>query len=122
MNKPIHILLGVAVALAFPFIYLLLLRPGQPTLSPWQWLLFGGVALALALAAFLPSILRRFHGLPPHPVSPSDLRFTVALLAVLCPLAFFAVWMFGAFGSFVIMLVPIAFMIRAPRRSQPSHK
>jgi hypothetical protein len=118
MNKFIHILLGAAVLLAFPLIYLVLLRPGQSTLSPSQWLLFGGATLALALTAFLPSIMRRLRGSPPQAVVTSDLRFMFALVAVLCPLAFFAVWIFGAFGSLVIILVPIAFALRTPRRSQ----
>jgi hypothetical protein len=121
-NKIIHILLGAAVLIALPLIYLGLLGPGQRTLSPSQWLLFGGVAFALVLGAFLPSIVRRVRGLPPEPVSASDLRFVIALIVVLCPLAFFAVWTFGAFGSLVIMLAPIAFMIRYSRRSQPSNK
>jgi len=120
MNKVIHILLGAAVVLAFPLIYLLLLPPGQPTLSPSQWLVFGGVALALVFGAFLPGIVRRVRGLPPEPVSASDLRFVIAVAAILCPLTFFAVWTFGAFGSLVIMLGPIAFAIRYPRRSHPA--
>src|SRR3954471_23807350 len=104
MNKVIHILLGVAVVLAFPIIYLLLLRPGQPTLSPLQWLLFGSMASALALGAFLPSILRQVRGLPQQPVSASHLRFSIVLAGLLCPLAFFAVWTFGPLGSLVICL------------------
>jgi hypothetical protein len=120
MNKATHILLRVAVVLAFPFIYLLLLRPGQPTLSPLQWLLFGSVAFALAVGSFLPSILRQVRGLPPQPVSASVLRFSIALAGVLCPLAFFAVWTFGPLGSLVICLVPLAFAFRFPRGSQPA--
>jgi hypothetical protein len=121
-NKIIHLLLGAAVLLAFPLIYLALLRPGHATLSPSQWLLFASLAVALVLGAFLPSFVRRVRGLPQHPVSSSDLRFTIALSLVLCPLAFFAVWMFGAYGSLVIMLAPIAFAFRNPRLSQPSPK
>ena len=117
-NKVIYILLGAAVLLAFPLIYLLLIRPGQTTLSPSQWLLLGCVALALVLAAFLPTVVRRLRGLPPHQISPSDIRFFIAVTAVLCPLAFFAVWALGPFGSFVIMLVPLAFAFRFPSRGQ----
>ena len=42
----------------------------------------------------------------------SDARFATLLTAILCPLAFVAVWMFSAAGALVIMLVPIAFIIR----------
>ena len=45
----------------------------------------------------------------------ADTRFAVAVAAVLCPLTFFAVWEWGAFGSLLILLVPIAFIFR--RRS-----
>ena len=124
-NKVIYVLLGAAVLLAFPLIYLGLHRSGQAMLSPSQWLLFGGLALPVVLAALLPIIIhrvRRTRGLPPEHLSASDLRFTIALIAVLCPLTFFAVWMFPVFGSLVIMVVPIAFVIRAQHRSQPNHK
>ena len=124
-TKVFYILVGAAVLLAFPLIYLVLLPPGQATLSPSRWLLFGSLSLAVLLAAIMPIIIyrvRQTRGLPPEHVSASDLRFTIALMAVLCPLTFFAVWMFGAFGSLLIMVVPFAFMIRAQRRSQPNHK
>jgi hypothetical protein len=42
----------------------------------------------------------------------SDSRFATVLTVILCPLAFFAVWMFSVYGTLVIMLVPIAFMMR----------
>jgi hypothetical protein len=113
-NTVIHILLGAAVLPAIASLYLLLARPGQPALSPSHWILFGGVAFTLVLAAFLPSVVRRLRGLPPQPISAPDVRFSIALAAVVCPLAFFAVWTFGPFGSFVIMLVPIAFFLRSP--------
>jgi hypothetical protein len=48
----------------------------------------------------------------------SDSRFAIALTAILCPVVFFAVWMFSAYGTLVIMLVPIAFMIREQRRNK----
>jgi hypothetical protein len=48
----------------------------------------------------------------------SDSRFATVLTAILCPLTFFAVWMFSAYGTLVIMLVPIAFMIRDQRRNK----
>jgi hypothetical protein len=47
----------------------------------------------------------------------SDTRFATVLTVILCPLAFFAVWMFSAYGTLVIMLVPIAFMIRDQLRN-----
>jgi uncharacterized membrane protein len=43
----------------------------------------------------------------------SDSRFFIVLLAVLCPLTFAAVILFPVFGSLTIMLVPIAYAIRA---------
>jgi len=52
--------------------------------------------------------------------SASDLHFMLTLIAVLCPLTFLAVWMFPVFGSLVIMVVPIAYAIRSPRRRQPT--
>jgi len=42
----------------------------------------------------------------------SDTRFATVLTAILCPLTFAAVWMFSAAGTLVILLVPIAFMMR----------
>lgn len=122
MNKVIHILFGAAVLLALSLIYFLLLPHGQATLSPSQWLLFGEGALPLVLAAFLPSIVRRFRGLPPPQVSPSDLRFTIVLIAILCPLIFLFGTLFGQFGFLLIIVVPIAFAIRAQRRSKTSPK
>ena len=121
--KVIYILLGAAVLIAFPLIYLLLLPRGQTTPSPSQWLLFCGLALPVLLTAILPMIfhrVRKARGLPTEHVSASDLRFCLILLAVLCPLAFFAVLAFGPLGSIVIGFVPFAFAFRAPRRSQPT--
>ena len=140
-NKVIYILIGAAALLAFPLIYLILiprspttlspsvgevlLPRGQTMLSPSHWLVFGALALLVVLAAVSPIIVhrvRRARGLPPEHVSASDLRFTLILIAVLCPLAFFAVTMFEAYGTLVIMLAPIACMIRFQRRSQPNPK
>jgi hypothetical protein len=112
-NTVIHLLLGAAVLPAIGLLYLLLAHHGQAGLSPSGWALFAALSLMLILAAFAPSLVRRLRGLPaPQPLSPSDVRFSIALVAVLCPLTFFAVWAFGPFGSFVIMLVPIAFIVR----------
>jgi len=121
-NKVIYGLLGAAVMPAFPLIYLVLAPRGHAPLSAAQWLLFGGLALPVVCAATLPIIIqrvRRARGLPPEHGSASDVRFAITLMAVLCPLTFFAVLAFGAFGSLLIMAVPFAFMIRAQRRSQP---
>jgi hypothetical protein len=124
-NKLTYVLLGAAALLAFSLLYLVLLRSGHAMLSPSQWLLFGGLALPVVLAAIIPIVIRRVRrsrDLPREHISASDLRFTIALIAVLCPLTFFAVWMFPVYGSLLIMLVPIAFIIRGSRRSQPNHK
>lgn len=117
MNKFYLPLIGTILLLTFSLIHLLMLRPGEPKLSDAEWVWFGGAALALVLAAVLPSVARRLRGLPPHPVSPSYIKFSVTVAVVLSPLAFFAVREFGPFGSFVIMLVPIAFILRSPHRS-----
>ena len=115
-NTVIHILLGVAILPAIACLYLILARPGRPMLSPSGWIWFGSAALALILAAFGPSLLRRMRGLPPpQPLSPSDIRFSMVLVVVLCPLTFFAVWTCGPFGSLAIMLAPIALILRAQR-------
>jgi hypothetical protein len=52
----------------------------------------------------------------------SDIKFSIAVALVLCPLAFFAVWEFGPFGSFVIVLAPIAFILRSHHRHLFKHK
>jgi hypothetical protein len=46
----------------------------------------------------------------------SDSSFSVALIAVICPLTFAAVMLFPVFGSLTIMLVPIAYAIRAQQQ------
>ncbi len=112
-NTVIHLLLGVAVLTAMGLLYSILIHPGQPGLSPWRWALFAALPLIFILVTFAPSLVRRWRGLPaPQPPTPSDVRFFIALVVVLCPVAFFAVWAYGPFGSFVIMLVPIAFILR----------
>jgi hypothetical protein len=114
----IDILLGAAVLPAIALLYFSLAAPGQLGLSSGRWALFAAIALALIVAAFAPSAVRRLRGLsPPQPLSPSHIRFAIAVSAILVPLAFFAVWEFGPLGSLVIMLVPIAFMLRFPRNN-----
>ena len=124
-KKVIYIFLGAAALLAVPLIYLLLHGRGQPPLSPSRWLFFGSVAFPMALAAILPTIflgVRRARGLPPQHLSASDLRFTIILISVLCPLTFFAVSMFPAFGFLIIIVAPFAFIIRGQLRGQPNPK
>jgi hypothetical protein len=112
----IYTLVGGAVLSAIALFGLLVFH--QSGISPLQWGLFALYALVLMLAAFAPSVVRRWQGLPPpQPLSPADIRFSLAVTAILCPLAFFAVWEWGAFGTLVIMLAPIAFMLRSPRRN-----
>jgi hypothetical protein len=114
MNKAFNTFLGAVGLIAFPIVYLLL-RPAEPTRSPAPWFWFGGTSLALALAAFLPLVVRRLRVLPPHPVQSSDLRYSLGLAAVMMPLTFFAVWVLGPLGSLVILLVPIACILRSPK-------
>ena len=124
-NKVIYVLLGAAVLLAFPLLYLVLRPPGEPPLTASQWLLFGGLALPVVFSALIPIVsirVRRARGLPPEQLSAADFRFFISLIAVLCPLAFFAAWMFGAFGSLVIMLAPIACINRFQHRGKPDPK
>ena len=124
-NKVIYIIIGAAALLALPLIYLVLSPLGQTTLSPSQWLVFGGLALPVVLAALIPMIVHRVRqarGLPPEHVSAADLRFMIIVIAILCPLAAFAAMTFGAFGALVMMLAPVATIIRSQRGSQPNPK
>ena len=124
-NTVIHILLGVAVLSALALFYLCLTPPDQSGLSSLQWVLFGAFALALMLAAFAPSLVRRLRGLPPpQPLSPSDISFCILVAVVGCALAFFGVysgmWWMMVLG---IMLAPLSFMFRfrrVPRDEQTS--
>jgi predicted metal-binding membrane protein len=118
-NTVVHGLLGAAVLLAILLLYLVLAHPGQPVLPPSRWILFGGLALALALAAFLPSLVRRWRGLPPpQPLSPADISLVIMVTLAGCALAFFGVffemWWLMAFA---IMLPPLFFIWRnAPKQ------
>jgi hypothetical protein len=119
-NTVIHGLLGVTVLLAIVLLYLVLAHHGQPVLPPSRWILFGGVALALVLAAFLPSLVRRWRGLPPpQPLSPADIRLVIMVTLAGCALAFFGVffdvWWLMAFG---IMLPPLSFIWRNTPKQQ----
>ncbi len=123
-NTVIHVLLGAAVLTAIALLYLGLARLGQTNLSPWKWTVFGGAALALVLAAFVPSLLRRWRGLPPpQPLSRSDIGFLVMVAIVAQALAmvgvFSEMWWLMAVG---IGLAPLSFMFRGARQSQGNQK
>jgi hypothetical protein len=120
-NTVIHGLLGATVLFAMVLLYLVLARHGGPVLLPSGWIVFGGIALALALAAFLPSSVRRWRGLPPpQPLLPADIGMAVMVTLVGCALAFFGVffemWWLMAFA---IMLPPLSFIWRnAPKQQR----
>ena len=119
----IHGLLGLVVLVTIGLFYALLVPHGQSSLSPLTWTVFIAAALALGLVAFAPSLLRRWRGLaPPPPMSAADIKFSIVLVAVLCPIAFWAVWLGGAYGSMAMILVPLAFLFRFRSGSGSSHK
>ena len=123
-NTIIHGLLGAAVLLAVVLLYMVLAHDGQPNLSPSGWGLLGGAALTLALATFLPSLVRRWRGLPPPPpLSPSDISFAIMVTVVGCALAvigvFSEMWWLMALG---IWLAPLSFMFRGARQRQHVQK
>jgi hypothetical protein len=111
-----QLLLGVAVLIAILLNYFGLRLYSESPLSPWQWLYLGALTFALIGMAFLPGIVRRSRGLPPKTVSGTDFRFSLALSVVLCPIVFSAVFAFGAFGSLLICVVPLAFAFRGRRQ------
>ena len=116
-NTIIQCLLVAAALAAVGLIYLLLAQRGQPNLSPWQWAVFAVAAVALLLAAFAPSLVRRFRHQPaPLPLAPVDTRRLVAVALVGCVLAFVGVytemWWLMTLG---FMLAPLSFLPRAPR-------
>jgi hypothetical protein len=117
-NTVIHGLLGVTVLLAILLLYLVLARHGQPGLPPSRWILFGSIALALVLAAFLPSLVRWWRGLPPQPLLPADISLAVMATLVGCALVlfgvFFEMWWLMAFA---IMLPPLFFICRNPPKA-----
>lgn len=47
--------------------------------------------------------------------SPSDVQFALILVAIVCPITFLSVWMFGGLGALTILLVPLAFFFRASK-------
>jgi predicted metal-binding membrane protein len=119
-NTVIHGLLGATVLLAILLLYLVLAHHGQPVLPPSRWILFGSIALALVLAAFLPSLVRRWRGLPPQPLPPADISLAVMATLVGCALVlfgvFFEMWWLMAFA---IMLPPLSFIWRnAPKQQR----
>ena len=116
-NTIIQCLLVAAGLAAVGLIYLLLAHRGQPKLLPWQWTVFAVAALALLLAAFAPSLVRRLrHQPPPLPLTPMDTRRLVAVALVGCVLAFVGVYMeMWWLMTLGIMLAPLSFLPRAPR-------
>jgi len=123
-NTVIHILLGVAVLLGIALLYLVLGLCSQTRLSPWEWILLGGVALALVLATFLPSVVGRLRGLPPPPpLSRSDIGSCIMVTVVGCALAvvggFSGMWWLSTLG---ITLPPLWFMFRGARQRQSDQK
>ena len=114
-SKVIYVFLCVAAALVglVPLFYS----------GPLQGLLFGAVALVV-LAALMPIIIdrvRRARALPPAQ-SAAELRFTITLIAIVCPLTFVLGFFFPMFGSLAILLVPVAYAIRAHHRGHPNPK
>lgn len=117
-NTTIHLLLGAAVLPGIALLYLVLAHPGQAGLPPTARAVWGGVALALVLVAFGPSLVRRWRRLPPpQPLSASDIRFCLALTLIACALAFFGTFIGSALGvpwlgPMAILIAPLAFMFR----------
>jgi hypothetical protein len=123
-NAAIHILLGVAVLSAIALLYVVLARHGQSWLSPSGWLCFAALSLFLIVAAFAPSLVRRWRGLPaPEPLSPSDIGVYILVTVMSCGLVFFAV-LSGMWWMMVLafMLPPLSFMFRRPRAQRHDHK
>ena len=124
-NVIIHVVLGLAVVSAIALLYLGLAQSGQSQLTPWQWAVFGGAALAIVLAAFAPSLVRRWRRLPPSPpLSQSDIGFCVMVAlagSVLAVVGVVSGWLW--LMTLGIMLAPLAFMLRgAPsRHSDPQN-
>jgi len=119
-NTVVHGLLGGVVLLAILLLYLVLVHHGQTVLSLSRWIVFGGIALALVLAAFLPSLVRRWRGLPPpQPLSPVDIRSVIMVTLVGCVLAFFgAFFQMSWLMAFAIMLPPLFFIRRNAQKPQ----
>lgn len=119
-NTVIHGFLGAAVLLALLLLYVLLAYHNQLMLPPAGWILFGGIAVALVSAAFLPSLTRRWRGLPPpQPLSPADIKLAMMVTLAGCALAFFGVfsemWWLMAFA---IMLAPLFFTWHYSRKGK----
>ena len=120
----VQCLLVAAGLLALGLSWLLLARPGQPPVSPWQWAVFGGAALALVLGAFVASLVRRSRRqpdqLPPAALSPVDVRRLIAVALVGCVLAYvgaYTGWFWLMTLGFMLgplMLGPLAFLGARP--------
>jgi hypothetical protein len=117
---PIHVLAGAAALLAIALLFLLL-RHGQQGLSPREWGILGGAALALSAAAFVPSLVGRLRDRPPpRPLSPADRNRLVVVTIIGCALASFGaysgIWWLMSLG---IMLAPLSFLPRKERGPEP---
>jgi len=89
-------------------------------LPPSGWILFGGIALVLVSAVFLPSLVRRWRGLPrPQPLSYVDIRLAIMITLAGCALAVFGVfsemWWLMAFA---ILFAPLSFTGRYAEKQQ----
>ncbi len=116
-NTVLSILTGAVFLITLSLLYLLLAPLGRSIHSPVWWMAFGSIAVLLVVGVFAPMLARRLRGASaPTPLTSADIRFTIALIAVVCPLAF---WARGAYGSLVILLVPIAFLIRQQIKVAP---
>ncbi len=116
-NTAIAILTGAAFLVAITLLYVLLAPVDRSMLSRMGWMAFGSIAMLLVVAVLAPLIARRLRGTSaPRPLTPADIRFTIAILAILCPLIF---WAGSAYGSLLIMLVPISFILRKQNKVTP---
>jgi hypothetical protein len=123
-NTAIHILLGVAVLTAMALLYAVLARPGQPGLSPSGWLCFAALCLLLIVAAFAPSLARRWRGLPaPEPLSASDIGAFILLTVVSCAVAFLGAFSGMWWMMYLAFVLPgLWFMFRKLRSQRQEHE
>lgn len=123
-NAIIHVLLGAVVLLAIALFYRTLAHYGRTKLGPLEWAVFGGAALALVLATFGPSLVRRWRRLPPpQPLSRSDIGFCIMVTLVGCAFTS-AGGLYGMSWLIVvgIMLVPFSFILRTYLRQHDAQE
>ncbi len=103
----IHILLGAVVLTTLVLFYMLLAPAGHQGLSPLTWAAFGGGAIVLCLAVFLPSWLRMRAGLPATaPMSRADIGFVIIVTVI----GMVITTMGGSMGAMGILFAPMAFL------------